>query len=126
SATPGAYLFGDGARPFAAGSLLDSLARAQRSMAVSSLALNDRSGMQGDPLVGNSGEGFQLMCDDNHSRSTITQASEQCRHCRDGSSIDIGERLVEQQQIRRGKDCASQRQALLHSLRIVADASLRF
>src|SRR5262249_52074505 len=91
---------------------------------VGSFTFNDCARMQSDPLIRNLSEGFKLMRDDNRSSATIAQPPEKRSHCHDRLHIDIRERFVQQQQIRRGKQRARQSQALLHSLRILADAPL--
>jgi hypothetical protein len=76
--------------------------------------------VQGQHPVGDGRGQFALMGRQDNRPVALAKAGEQLDHLVGALYVHVGERLVEQQQFRDGEQHASQRGALPHSLRILA------
>ena len=73
-------------------------------------------------LVGNAFHQRRLVCHHENRLTLIANPSQHRSHVARRTHIDIGERLIQQDQFRTVQDSAGQRQPLPHSLRVLADA----
>ena len=85
--------------------------------------LDDLAGLHPDEFIGDAFEQRSLMRDHENCFAGVAHAREQADHFAGGMNVDVGERLIEQQNFRIVQDRAGQRHALAHALRILADGA---
>jgi hypothetical protein len=81
------------------------------------------AGFEGDDLIGDRSGKVALVRGDEDGAIGSSELRQQLDHLRDAFNIHIGKGFIEQKQFRLREQNASQRGALLHPLRILADGA---